>query len=250
MLSEFNNDTLANMIKTNPELEPLIQSIIAANKKTTSMLVHELRNPLALLKGTIQFIEMKQPEVKNYKYWDQVQDLIDDMECIMKDASLLNNSNQLVKENTNLISLMENIIGSFMPQAISREINLTLTVAPDSKEAFLNYNCDSGKLKQVFINMIKNAFEATQPGSFIHIELALLPGNASSPTKLSISISNNGNPIPEEALESIFQPFVTFKKNGTGVGLALSRNIIDLHYGSISVVSDDNLTSFTIMLPL
>ncbi len=250
MLSEFSNDTLANMIKTNPELEPLIQSIMTVNKKTTSMFVHELRNPLALLKGTIQYIEMKQPEVKNYKYWDQVQELINDMERIMQDASLINNSNQLNKENTNLISLMENIIGSFMPQAISRDIDLTLTVAPDSEEVFMKYHCDSGKLKQVFINMIKNAFEATQPGNFIHIELALLPSTVSSLSKLSISISNNGHPIPEEALESIFQPFVTFKKNGTGVGLALARNIIDLHYGSISVVSDESCTSFTILLPL
>jgi signal transduction histidine kinase len=250
MLPEYSNDTIAGMVKSNPELEALIQSITTANKKTTSMFVHELRNPLALLKGTIQYIEMKQPEVKEYKYWDQVQELINDMERIMQDASLLNNSNQLTKEDANLISLMQTIISSFMPQAVSREIDLSLTVALGSEESFLNYHCDSGKLKQVFINMIKNAFEATQTGDYIHIEMALLPGNDASPSKLSITISNNGHPIPEEALESIFQPFVTFKKNGTGVGLALARKVIDLHYGSISVVSDEGCTSFTILLPL
>ncbi len=250
MLSEINNDALANMIKSNPDLEPILQSIVASHKKATSMLVHELRNPLALLKGTIQFIETKQPEVRTYKYWDQVQDLINDMERIMQDASLLNNVKQLVKEDTNLISLMENITESFMPQAISQEVELTLTVAEDSKAAYMNYNCDSGKLKQVFTNIIKNAFEATQPGNFIHIVLALVPGTVSSPRKLSIAISNNGEPIPEDALETIFHPFVTFKKNGTGVGLALAKSIIDLHYGSISVVSDQGLTSFTIQLPL
>jgi signal transduction histidine kinase len=250
MLSEYSNDTIAGMVKSNPELEALIQSITTANKKTTSMFVHELRNPLALLKGTIQYIEMKQPEVKNYKYWDQVQELINDMEHIMQDASLLNNSNQLTKEDANLISLMQTIIASFMPQAISRNIDLSLTVALGSEEAFLNYHCDSGKLKQVFINMIKNAFEATQPGNYIHIEMALLPSADASPSKISIAISNNGHPIPEEALESIFQPFVTFKKNGTGVGLALARKVIDLHYGSISVVSDECCTNFTILLPI
>ncbi len=249
MLSEYSNDTIAGMVKSNPDLEALIQSITTANKKTTSMFVHELRNPLALLKGTIQYIEMKQPEVKNYKYWDQVQELINDMERIMQDASLLNNSNQLTKEDTNLISLMENILVSFMPQAISGNIDLTLTVVPDSEAAFMNYHCDGGKLKQVFINILKNAFEATQPGNFIHIELTQLPESTSSPSKLSIAISNNGHPIPEEALESIFQPFVTFKKNGTGVGLALARKVIDLHYGSITVVSDEACTNFTILLP-
>jgi signal transduction histidine kinase len=250
MISEFNNDTLANMIKVNPELEPIIQSITATNKKTTSMLVHELRNPLALLKGTVQYIEMKQPEVKTYKYWDQVQDLINDMERIMQDASLLNNSNQLNKEDTDLISLMDNIISSFMPQAISQEIELTLSVAPGSEDAFLNYHCDGGKLKQVLINLIKNAFEATKPGNFIHTTLSLLPGTDALPSKLSIKISNNGHPIPEDALENIFQPFVTYKKNGTGVGLALARKVIDLHYGSINVVSDEALTTFTVLLPV
>lgn len=250
MLSEFNNDTLAGMIKANPELEPIIQSIITTNKKTTSMFVHELRNPLALLKGTIQYIEMKQPEVKSYKYWDQVQELINDMEHIMQDASLLNNSNHLSKEDTDLISLMDNIFSSFMPQAIAQEIDFTMTVAPGSEDSFMNYHCDSGKLKQVLINVIKNAFEATKPGNFIHTKLELLPGADTSPSKLSIMISNNGHPIPEDALESIFQPFVTYKKNGTGVGLALARKVIDLHYGSISVASDECLTTFTILLPV
>ena len=69
MLSEINNDTIAGMIKANPELEQLIGSITATQKQTASMFVHELRNPLALLKGTIQYIEMKHPEVSEFKYW-------------------------------------------------------------------------------------------------------------------------------------------------------------------------------------
>ena len=168
----------------------------------------------------------------------------------MQDASQLNNSNQLNKADTDLITLIDNIISSFMPQAISQEIELTMTVVPGSEDAFIGYHCDSSKLKQVIINMIKNAFEATKPGNFIHTRLELLPGTDTLPSKLSITISNNGHPIPENALESIFQPFVSYKKNGTGVGLALARKIIDLHYGSISVVSDEQLTTFTILLPI
>ncbi len=247
MLSELNNDILAGMIKANPELEAIIQTILADNKKTTSMLVHELRNPLSLLKGTIQYIETKHPDVKEYKYWDQVQDLVDDMERIMQDASMLNNSAILQKENTDLIDLMNTIVSSFMPQSITHQIDLTLDVTPDSEEVLSSYPCDGGKLKQVFSNMIKNAFEATKPGDFIHITMGL--DKTSVPSKLSITLSNNGLPIPETALESIFKPFVTYKKGGTGVGLALAKKIIDLHYGSISVISTEALTAFTVLLP-
>jgi signal transduction histidine kinase len=250
MLYEMNNDILAGKIKANPELEDIIQSITAANKNTTSMLVHELRNPLTLLKGTVQYIQTKHPEVAEYKYWDQVQDLIDDMERLMQDASMLNNTTLLNKEEVNLITLMNQIISSFMPQAISQEIDLELSVAPDSEDYFRGYHCDGNKLKQVFINMIKNAFEATKPGDFIHIEFTHLPGETDRPAKLSICLNNNGQPIPEDALEKIFQPFVSYKKGGTGVGLALVKKVIDLHYGTVSVTSEETLTAFTILLPL
>lgn len=250
MLSELNNDTLAGMIKANPELETIIQSITADHKKTTSMLVHELRNPLSLLKGTLQYIEMKHPETKEYKYWDQLPELIHDMEFIMQDASMLNNFTLLHKEDTDLIFLINTILSNFMPQAITNQIDLAMIVAPDSEAYFTSYHCDSGKLKQVFTNMIKNAFEATESGDYIHVTLEHHIGEHAVPEKLSITLANSGHPIPEAVLESIFLPFVTYKKGGTGVGLSLAKKVIDLHYGSISVTSDENRTAFTILLPL
>lgn len=250
MFSEINNDALACMIKANPEYEAILKTIIDDNKKTTSMFVHELRNPLSLLKGTVQYIEQKHPEARDFKYWDQVQDLLEDMEHIMADASLLNICNYIHKENTNLLQLIKNVANSFMPQTLTGTVDLSVTIDPDSEPYFISYPCDSVKMKQVFSNLIKNALEATIPGNFIHINLEYLPGEYPSPEKLSIRISNNGQPIPEDALKDIFIPFVTYKKGGTGVGLALVKKVIDLHYGSIYVESDEELTTFTIQLPL
>lgn len=250
MYSTFNNDMLACMVKSNPEFETVINTIIADNKKATSMLVHELRNPLSLLKGTVQYIEMKHPEAKEFKYWDQIQDLVNDMEHIMADASMLNTFNYIKKENTNLIHLIENLINSFMPQASTNQIDLTLTVETGSEDYFTSYACDATKIKQVLINLVKNAFEATSTGNFIHIDLKYLPGEANTPSKISIEISNNGQPIPGDVLENIFVPFVTYKKSGTGVGLALVKKVVDMHYGCVSVESNDALTKFTIQLPL
>jgi Signal transduction histidine kinase len=249
MFSEINNDALACIIKNNPEIEPIIKTIIDDNKKTTSMFVHELRNPLSLLKGTLQYMEQKHPEAKEFKYWDQLQELVDDMEHIMADASLLNICNYLHKDYANLKELLESVISSFMPEALNKEIDLTLTVDPDSEKFFTHYSCDSTKLKQVFSNLVKNAFEATNPGNFIHIILKYLPSEGNCPAKLSFEISNNGKPIPDDEINTIFVPFVTYKKGGTGVGLALVKRVIDLHYGSVFVDSNENLTSFTIHLP-
>ena len=250
MLSELNNDELACIIKANPEFDTIIQTITTQNKKTTSMFVHELRNPLSLLKGTIQYIETKHPETKEYKYWNQMQDLVNDMEHMMVDVSLLNTCNTLNKENIDLISLVTGIKNNFMPQAVILQVDLNLKIEPGCDPYFSSYHCDPAKLKQVFSNLLKNAFEATIPGNYINITLRYLPGEEQLPSKVFIQIVNNGLPIPADEIESIFLPFVTYKKGGTGVGLAVVKRIIDLHYGSISVKSFEKATSFTVLLPL
>jgi len=250
MYSESNNDALACIIKSNPGIEQLIASIQAEHKKDMSMLVHELRNPLTLLKGTIQYIESKHPEAKDYKYWDQLHELIADMEHIMADASLLNAYNHINKEEINLILLVQNIVNSFMPQAYNKNIDLSYSVEADYEDLFSSYLCDATKLKQAITNLVKNAFEAVQPGNFIHIDLKYLPKKDSSPAKLSIIISDNGTPIPQELQENIFTPFVTYKKGGSGIGLAIVKKVVDMHFGCISVESNEALTTFTIQLPL
>ena len=250
MSSNINNDSLAIAIKANPEFESIIKTLIDDNKKTTSMFVHELRNPLSLLKGTLQYIEQKHPEVVDYKYWDQIPQLIDDMDHIMSDASLLNICNYLHKDNVNLLSLIQNVADSFMPRALSEQKDLSLIVESDIQKYYTSYSCDSTKIKQVFANLIKNAFEATVSGNFIHITLKYLQEKPPVPAKLSIEISNNGQPIPEDLMKEIFIPFVTYKNGGTGVGLAVVKRVVDLHYGNVSVSSDEVLTSFTVQLPL
>ncbi|MBB2184684.1 HAMP domain-containing histidine kinase [Lachnospiraceae bacterium MD1] len=250
MFSEYNNDTLASMVKSNPEFDTMIKTIIEQNKQTTSTFVHELRNPLSLLKGTVQYIESKHPEVKEFKYWDQMQDLINDMEHLMADVSLLNTFNYVNKENTDLITMINNIINSFMPNAITNQIKLSLTIDPSSEKYFTSYYCDAIKIKQAFGNLIKNALEATEPGNYIHISLKYIPSEEPLPSKLSFEFSNNGQPIPEGNIECIFNPFVTYKKGGTGVGLALVKKVVDLHYGTICVDSNPGKTTFLIQLPL
>lgn len=250
MFSENYNDTLANLVKANPELEGIIQNMVAENKKSISMFVHELRNPLSLIKSTLQYIETKHPETKDYKYWDQLQDLIYDLEHMMADASLLNTYTMISKETSDLLSLISSLKNSFMPQAANHQVDLELILKEGCEPYFSSYSFDPAKMKQVLSNLIKNAFEATTPGNFIRIILSYLPNEDSSAPKLSIVICNNGSPIPEEIMDKIFLPFVTYKKGGTGIGLAIVKKIIDLHYGSISVASNEKLTSFTILLPL
>lgn len=233
---------------SNQMYDDLIQRIVDENKQMTSMLIHELRNPLSLIKGTLQYTEMKHQEVKEYKYWNRLSELIHDMEILMSDACLLNSVSSLNIHETNLLELIRTVVDSYMPQADSQQKRLIYKPSSHCESILYSYPCDSNKIKQVLSNLLKNALEATSAGDFIHIAISLDSIDAGS--MISIHISDNGLVIPEDELETIFMPFVTNKAGGTGVGLALAKRIIEAHRGSIHVSSTSELTEFTILLPL
>ena len=117
---------------------------------------------------------------------------------------------------------------------------------------------DPGRIQQLILNLVSNAIDASPEGGVIELETgatipidrALKTGELKSEVFFEMKIRNNGPTIPPEVLEQIFNPFFTTKKNGTGLGLTVSRKIVEDHSGSISVKSDNQGTSFTIWLPM
>lgn len=228
--------------------EEVVQKVMEEYKKLTSMFIHELRNPLSLMKGTLQYIEIKHPEAKNYKYWDQLFELISEMEKMMSDASLLNSCATLNFSRVDLLGLIDGVVRNYKPQAENQQKRLSLTASEKSLPVITSYYCDPDKMKQVFSNLIKNALEATSPGDFIEIVIDI--ESSENVSMLSIQINDNGQQVPEDQIDKIFEPFVTYKKGGNGIGLALVKRIIGNHMGSITVTSSKELTSFKILLPI
>lgn len=228
--------------------EEAVQKIMDEYKKMTSMFIHELRNPLSLIKGTLQYIEMRHPETRNYKYWGQLFELIAEMEKMMSDASILNACATLNMEHTNLLSLIQGVANNYKPQAENQQKQLSVRTSPECESVITSYYCDPAKIKQVMSNLIKNALEAISPGNFIEIVISI--DSTKAHPMLSVQVNNNGPKIPEDQIDNILKPFVTYKKGGSGIGLALVKRIVDNHMGSISVSSTDDLTSFNILLPL
>jgi signal transduction histidine kinase len=108
---------------------------------------------------------------------------------------------------------------------------------------------DGDKLRQVFLNILRNAYEAVDEGGKISISVFLLkerPGK-----KIKVEISDNGSGIPEKDRDIIFEIFYTTKTTGIGLGLAIARKILEQHNGSIRV--DENMnkeTLFEILIPV
>ncbi|MEA3463057.1 MAG: ATP-binding protein [Bacteroidota bacterium] len=148
-----------------------------------------------------------------------------------------------VKEEVQITSLMEELKGLYEPTCHRKGITCSIHPGPEK----LKIMADDAQLKQVLINMIKNATEAMDgvkdPEIRISVKRVL--------HQLSIEIYNSGPAIPPEVLEKIFVPFYSTKPEGSGIGLSLSRQIISNHGGQITVESEEGKgTTFKVILPV
>jgi nitrogen fixation/metabolism regulation signal transduction histidine kinase len=120
-------------------------------------------------------------------------------------------------------------------QLMSQEIGAShITVDLQCSEAGLTIHADAGQAEQVLINLFRNAVEALAGRPEPRIELCAF---STDQTKVLLQVSDNGAGIPAEHLDSIFVPFFTTKRNGTGVGLSISRQLMRVNRGGISVRS-------------
>lgn len=244
MFTKEEHQKLNELISSNEDFAYFINQYSKECKLLTSQISHEMRNPLTLIKSTVQLIESSHPEVKDFKFWDQLVDDINGLESLLTELSIYNNSEAINIQKQNFLLLLKSLLSTFRPLAEQNGIKLSLSIEEDEIPYFINYPLDQLKIKQVFTNLIRNAFEATREGNYIKVECKV------SKPYLMIAVHNNGKIIPADELPTIFTPSVTYKTGGSGLGLAISSKIIAAHGGTIDAISTEEKTSFIIQLPL
>jgi two-component system, NtrC family, sensor kinase len=205
---------------------------------------HEIRNPLTIIKSTIQFIK---DEVNNK---DLVCELVEEVDRI----------NAIVQGLLNFAKPTElDIVFFSLETLISQSILLAKTTTKNKIEYRFIINCtnsdiraDFSQLKQVFLNLILNAIDAVSNKCFGLIIITLnyqMQDNDNRPFFL-IELIDNGYGISAENMEKLFIPFFTTKTNGTGLGLSICYGIINRHNGEIEIQSKENEgTTIKIKLP-
>lgn len=128
----------------------------------------------------------------------------------------------------NLIENINILSGSFQH---AEHIEISFEVKPEELEIF----ADEKQISQVLINLVKNAFQANAENQVAKVKIISKLGENNRP---EIRVVDNGPGIPEDVLEKIFIPFFTTKENGSGIGLSLSRQIMQMHGGSLKVISN------------
>lgn len=213
-------------------------------------LAHDLKTPLASVIGYLNLLhDEKQISGKlRQKYIsvslnkaERLEDLINEFFEIAK----FNLTNIVLQySRINLTRLLEMLLYEFKPMFKEKNLDCHLSIAEDTM-----LRCDADKIQRVFDNLLKNAVSYSFDGTGINITVTGQDEN------LVITFTNYGDTIPEEKLERIFEQFYRLDssrgtgKGGAGLGLAIARQIVQLHNGTLSAKSSDGLTEFKVILP-
>lgn len=226
----------------------------------TAEVAHELRQPLAIIGGFARRLsralnsEEQMDADKNKQYVSIIVTEIQRLEKILDRLIEFTKRSNVRLQRLNPNDLIRYIIE--ITQARVTEKGLTIDANLGSEIG--DIPVDPGRFQQLVLNMLSNAIEASPRGGVIKIETgvsipsdkALKVGELGSEVYFEMKMSNTGPVIPPEALQNVFNPFFTTKEHGTGLGLTVTKKIVEDHAGSISLRSDENGTVFRVWLPL
>ena len=212
---------------------------LAAIGEMSAGLAHEIRNPLAAIKGAIQYLDPKKLPAEDREF----------LEIMIEEVNRLNGV------VTQFLDYSRPLKTSMTPTAVSEVLEKTFklleSLTPSNVKVELQLAdwsprvlADAEQLKQVFLNLALNAFQAMPGGGRLMVstrvardELAFWREGARRADVVEIRFRDTGPGVPEDARESIFVPFYTTKEKGTGLGLAICQRIVKAHQGSIVVHS-------------
>ena len=218
---------------------------------------HEFRTPLTLIKGPVkQMLEnrftgnLKEQYKMILRNSDRLLGLINQ---ILDLSKLESGEIKLKVQKTDIVKYLKGLILSFSSLAERKKVSLKLDIKSDSIVGFVD--CD--KLEKIVTNLLSNAFKFTPENGEIEISLRMSNKFPVPDSQFQISISNSGKGISSDKLDKIFDRFYQAENNykkdgeGTGIGLALTRELVEVCYGDISVSSiPDQSTTFIVNLPI
>ena len=214
-------------------------------------LAHDLKTPLTSVIGYLTLLSDEKeisPELRE-KYLSIARGKAERLEELINEFFEITRFNlqniALENSNINLSHMLLQLTDEFYPMLSEKALSIHADIAPN-----LTLYGDADKLARVFDNLLRNAISYSTAGTSIQVSAVRTEED------ISITFSNEGPQIPEHQLNSIFEKFFrvdtarSSKTGGAGLGLAIAKQIVELHQGTISAVSNERITSFHVLLPI
>ena len=201
-------------------------------------IAHEIRNPLTSIKG---FIQLFKTEQHRKEYYDIVLSELDRINDIVGEFLVLAKPTAAVFAEKDVKELIKDVVTLINTQSILNNVQIFVEFECDLPRI----SCEENQLKQVLLNLLKNAIEAMPSGGSIDVKVKVKEEG-----KISIQIIDQGIGIPKERIPTLGEPFYTTKEKGTGLGLMTCYKIIETHNGELTIESEVNEgTTIEIILP-
>jgi DNA-binding response OmpR family regulator/nitrogen-specific signal transduction histidine kinase len=259
---------LRNELKLEHVRSERLQELDHLKSRFFAGISHEFRTPLTLIGGPLHDMLEKfrdgqeKPQIEMMlRNTQRLQRLVDQLLDL---AQLESGKMTLQARPVPLLPFLQGLVAAFESHARQKNIRLALDV--DESLAGEMVYLDADKMEKVIINLVANALKYTTSGGAVEVVVRSAESNASveavrpsafSPRLLAISVRDTGSGIPAHILPHVFDYFYRYRQKdnrqetGSGIGLALAKELVELHHGRISVVSHDGAGSeFTITLPL
>ncbi|SDF60947.1 two-component system sensor histidine kinase NtrB [Sporolituus thermophilus] len=216
---------------------------LAALGQLAAGTAHEIRNPLTSIRGFTQLIQaraLRRGDATTADYCRLIMQEIDHVNNILSDILSLARPHTRQLSLLNIVKIVHDVIAFMYGEAILSGITLRPELPPE--ELWVQGHID--KLKEVLINICRNAFQAMGPGGILTLSVS------ADAVTVKIALSDTGCGMTRDIIEQIFTPFFTTKETGTGLGLAICQQIMHEHGGDIQVESTPGQGStFTLLLP-
>jgi two-component system, NtrC family, sensor histidine kinase HydH len=216
---------------------------LSALGELSAILAHEIRNPLASIRGTAEILmEDGTPPESRHEFLEILVKESDRLNRVVEDFLRMARPEPTSKKECDVNEELGNIVTLLSAEARGRKVELQLASSP-----LPHLVADGEKLRQAFMNIVLNAIQASPAGGRVAVSTDFDQAKRS----VQIRISDNGPGIAPDAIAKIFEPFFTTKGNGTGLGLSITKKIIEGHGGAIEVDSRPGQgATFRITLPV
>ena len=241
--------------ETNDFARPVQNDRLKVWSRTVQKMAHDIKTPLSSISVNLSTVKLKLSDLAPEAHSlieDDLEIMLNEMERVREMTRNFLKFTNLEQPNLSTFSLgllLQDVLDhfkSYYAQEKTQDMVLDFDFEPDWIHA------DYAQIKMVLHALIENALDALKARGQIIISVSDMQRiDRNFENNVEIEIRNNGPAIPAEIRDKIFEPYFTSKKNGTGMGLAIARKIIEDHHGSLDLISKEKFTTvFRIVLPI